>query len=108
MSSKFIGRQFSIRLGKEGTRGTKVSATAWIPADTLTVDDKIKVVKNQTSVGVIEDGVGQDVTSKVSQAAIEGRVTDIGFGHILMALMGTDTKTTVGGETTVYDHKFTV
>jgi hypothetical protein len=106
--AKFLGRQFSIGVGKEGTRGTKTSATAWLPDATLSVDDKIKVVKDETSVGVIEQGVGQDITSQYSEASIEGRVTDTTFGHILMALMGTDTKATTSGESTVYDHTFSV
>lgn len=104
--TKYIGRQFNIGIGKESTRGTPVTASYWLPNTTLTVDDKIKVAKDETSIGVIEDGVGQEVSNRYSDASIEGRVTDQGFGLILMSLMGTDTVGAV--ETGVKDHKFTV
>ena len=106
--TKHIGRQFSIGIGKEGTRGTATAATAWLPDTTLSIDDKVTVAKDETAIGVIEDGNGQDVTSQTSEATIEGRVSDTSFGHILMALMGTDTKTTTSGESAVYDHTFSV
>lgn len=104
--TKFIGQQFNIGIGKESTRGTAVVASYWLPNTTLTVDDKIKVAKDETSIGVIEAGVGQEVSQRMSEATIEGRATDQGFGLILMSLMGTDTVGAV--ETGVKDHVFTV
>lgn len=104
--TKFIGQQFNIGIGKESTRGTPITASYWLPNTTLTVDDKIKVAKDETSIGVIEDGVGQEVSNRYSEATIEGRATDQGFGLILMSLMGTDTVGAV--ETGVKDHVFTV
>lgn len=104
--TKFIGQQFNIGIGKESVRGTAVVASYWLPNTTLTVDDKIKVAKDETSLGVIEDGVGQEVSNRFSEAVVEGRATDQGFGLILMSLMGTDTVGAV--ETGVKDHVFTV
>jgi len=104
--TKFIGHQFDIGIGKESTRGTAVVATYWLPDSSLTVDDKVKVAKDETSIGVIEDGVGQEVSNVYSEAVLEGRVSDTGFGLLLMALMGTDTIGAV--ETGVKDHVFTV
>ncbi|CCD89852.1 protein of unknown function [Bradyrhizobium sp. ORS 285] len=106
--AKFTGRQFVIGIGKESVRGTAVSAAYWLPDASLTIDDKIKAAKDETNVYAIEDGVGQEVAARYSEASIEGRITDQSFGAILMAAFGTDTKTTVGGEASVYDHKFTV
>jgi len=106
--SKFIGRVYKVGIGKESVRGTAVSASYWLPESSLSVDDKITVVKDESSIGIIEDGVGQDITSRYSEATLEGRITDLGFGLILKALMGTDTKTTASGESAVYDHAFTV
>lgn len=104
--AKFIGRVYNIGIGKESVRGTAVTASYWLPDSTLTVDDKIKVVKDETSIGVIEDGVGQDLTSRFAEATLEGRITDLSFGLILKALLGTDTVGAV--ETGVKDHVFTM
>lgn len=104
--AKFIGQQFNIGIGKETTRGVAITASYWLPNTTLTVDDKVKVAKDETSVGVIESGMGQEVSNRFSEATIEGRATDQGFGLILMTLMGTDTLGAV--ETGVKDHAFTV
>lgn len=104
--TKFIGPQYSIGIGKESTRGTPVVAAYWIPWGTLTVDDKIKTAKDETSIGVIESGVGQEIAIFTSECQLEGNLDDSGFGLILMSLFGTDTVGAV--ETGVKDHVFTV
>lgn len=104
--TKFSGAQFNIGIGKESSRATPVAAAYWLPKTSLTVDDKVKVAKNETTVGVIEEGVGQEVSNRNSEAVLEGRVTDQSFGLLLMATMGTDTVGAV--ETGVKDHAFTV
>jgi len=62
--SKFIGRKLNIGIGKESTRGTAVAATFWMPKMELTHDDKITQVVNESSIGVIEDAEGADITMK--------------------------------------------
>lgn len=107
--SKAIGRKFSIGLGKETSRGTAVSSAFWVPKMNLSIDDKINYAVDESSIGVIEDAIGQDITSKFSEGTLEGRVYDKSFGLILLAAFGTETSSTqVGGETLVYDHLFNV
>lgn len=106
--SKFIGPQYSVGIGKEATRGTAVAATYWVPWTSLTIDDKIKSAKDETSIGVIESGVGQEVTMYTSQCQLEGNIDDAGFGLILKSLMGGEAAVQLVGDTTVYDHNFTV
>lgn len=106
MSTKFIGRQFNVGIGKESARGTAVVASYWLPWATVSIDDEIKVAKDETSIGVIEAGVGQEITTFLSKGSIEGRMTDQGLGLLLMATMGTDTVGAV--ESGVKDHAFTV
>lgn len=104
----FIGRKFNIGIGAEGTRGTVTTASYWIPKTDFAVEDKIATVVHDGSLGVIEDADTQEITQKYSEGTIAGRITDISFGLILAATLGTDTKTTTSGETTVYDHTLTV
>lgn len=108
MATKFTGRQFNVGAAKEATRGTALAAVYWLPFDTLTIDDVIKVAKDETVIGVIEAGTGQEVTTFESKGTLAGGLTDIGFGLLLKSTMGSETATVVSGETTVYDHKFTV
>lgn len=104
--SIFIGRKFNIGMGKESTRGTGVAATYWFPVMDFSVEDKISVVVDGSSRGIIEDATTEEITQKYSLATLGGRVTDQSFGLILMATMGTDTVGAV--ETGVKDHVFTI
>jgi hypothetical protein len=104
--TKFIGPQYSIGIGKESTRATAVAAAYWMPWSSLSIDDKVKFAKDDTSRGVIEGGVGQEITTFTSEATLDGIMLDQSFGLILKALFGTETKTTV--ESGVDQHAFSV
>jgi len=107
--TKVIGRKFSVGLGKETTRGTAVAAAYWIPKMDFSLDDKINYAVDDSSIGVIEDSISQDITGKYSEGSIGGRVYDKSFGLILLGVFGVETSSTqVGGETLVYDHLFNV
>lgn len=106
--SVFIGRQLSIGIGKESTRGTAVAAAYWVQKTDFMVEDRIDTIADDASIAVIEDSQQQEIVKKFSEGSIGGRITDITFGIFLMALFGTDTVTAVGGETLVKDHVFSV
>lgn len=103
-----IGRKVNIGIGKESVRGTAVAPTYWLPKMDFDVDDKINYVVDDSSVGVIESGQGQDITSKYAEGSITGRLSDTTLGLVLLGVFGTDTPASVGGDATVYDHVFTV
>lgn len=105
--TKVIGRKFSVGIGKETARGTAVAASFWIPKIEVSVDDRINYTINDSSIGVIEDSIGQDITGKYSEVSIGGNVYDKSFGLILLATFGTETSQTLV-ETLVYDHLFNV
>lgn len=105
--SKTIGRKFSIGLGKESARGTAVAASFWIPKTDISVDDRINYAVNDSSIGVIEDSIGQDITGKFSEISLGGLIYDKSFGLLLLATFGTETSQTLV-ETGVYDHLFNV
>ena len=108
--TKFIGRKRNVGIGKETVRGTAVPATYWTPVMEFKNDDKIKQVINESSTGVIEDANGADITMKMSEGELTGRINDTAFGLILLGSLGSEplAPVVVGGETIVYDHTFAV
>lgn len=106
--AKFIGRQLSVGIAKEATRGTGVAAQFWIPKTDVTVDDIIMSAQDDSSIAVIEDAINQEVTTKAMQGSLAGRVYDKSFGLLLLAVLGSQATTTTSGESAVYDHAFTV
>jgi hypothetical protein len=105
--TKVIGRRFSVGIGKETTRGTSVAAAFWIPKTEVSVDDRINYAVEDSSIGVIEDSIDQDITQKYSEVSIGGMVYEKSFGLLLLATFGTETSSTLV-ETGVYDHLFNV
>lgn len=105
--SKTIGRKFSVGLAKETSRGTAVAAAFWIPKMEVSVDDRINYAVDDSSIGVIADAIGQDITGKYSEISIAGRVYDKSFGLVLLSALGTETSSTLVA-TGVYDHLFNV
>lgn len=106
--AKFIGRTADIGIAREGTRGTKnTTADFWLPKMSLTLDDGVEQVINESSVGVIEDAEDAVVVGKFAEGEIEGNIYDESFGLILLAAMGA-VSTSGPAETTVYTHTFTV
>ena len=102
----FIGRQFSIGIAKETTRGTAVAPAYWVQKTDFAVEDKINTIVDDSAINVIEDAQNEEITLKYSDGSIGGRITDQTFGLLLMSIFGTDTVGAV--ETGVKDHVFTV
>lgn len=108
MCAKFIGRLADIGIAKESVRGTAESAASfWLPKMSMSVDDGVTQVVDESSVGVIEDSVDAQVVGKFATAEFEGKVGDKSIGLLLLGVFGTVT-TTGGGETSTYLHTFTV
>lgn len=106
--AKFQGRLSDVGIAKEGTRGTAESAADfWLPKMSLTLDDGIEQVVDESSVGVIEDATEAAVVGKFAEGEIEGNIYDDSIGLLLLAAFGT-VSTGSAQETTVYPHTFTV
>lgn len=106
--SKFIGRIADIGIAKEGTRGTKeTSADFWLPKLSLSLDDGIEQVIDESSVGVIEDATEATVVGKFAEGELEGNINDKSFGLLLLAALG-GVSTSGPTDTSVYTHDFTV
>lgn len=105
--AKYIGRQTNVGFGKESSRGTAVAATFWAPAMEFAYDDKVLQVVNESSLGVIEDADNASVVRKFAEGEITGKLSNEGWGTILVASLGDEATPTLV-ETGVYDHDFSV
>ncbi|CAB4151517.1 hypothetical protein UFOVP594_19 [uncultured Caudovirales phage] len=106
--SKFIGRLADIGVAIETTRGTAEStATFWLPKMSMSYDDKIDQVIDESSIGVIEDSTGASIIAKYGEGEFEGKIGDKSIGVLLKSILGT-VSTTTGGQTSTYSHTITV
>jgi hypothetical protein len=106
--SKFIGRLADIGIAKEAVRGTaEGSVDFYLPKVSLSLDDGIEQVIDESSIGVIEDSTDAAVVAKFAEGEIEGNVYDKSFGLLLLAALG-QVSTTGPSQTTVYTHAFSV
>lgn len=105
--TKFIGRLASFGLTREGTRGTlETTADYWIPTVSLSLDDEIEQVIDNSSVGIIEDATEAEIVGKIAVASIEANIGVNSIGAILLAAFGA---VSVAGPTDeAYTHTFTV
>jgi hypothetical protein len=106
--SKIIKRQANVGIGKETTRGTKVAPSYWLKFLGFDVDDKFETAVNEQAIGVIEDADDLEITKKSASGKIEGKINDQSFGLILLGTFGAVSSAVKGGETTVYEHDFSV
>lgn len=105
--SKFIGRLADIGIAVETTRGTaESSATYWLPKMSLTLDDTIEQVVDESSYGVIEDSPDAKVVKTVAEGEFEGIIGINSVGLILKSVFGTvSTGTAVDSS---YTHTYSV
>jgi hypothetical protein len=106
--SKFIGRLADIGIAKEAVRGTAESAaTFYLPKLSMSLDDGIEQVINESSIGVIEDSTGASIVGKFATGELEGNIGDRSFGLLLLNALGA-VSTSGPAQTTVYTHAFSV
>lgn len=105
---KFIGRLADIGAAKEAVRGTaEAAASFWLPKLSLTYDDGIEQVVDESSLGVIEDSPNAAITGKFGAGEIEGNIGDKSFGLMLLSALGS-VSTSGPAQTSVYTHTFSV
>lgn len=106
--SKFIGRLADVGFAKEAVRGTaETAATYYLPKLSLSYDDEIMQVVDESSVGVIEDSPTAVVVGKLAAGEIEGNIYDKSIGLLLLNALGS-VSTSGPSQTTVYTHTFSV
>jgi hypothetical protein len=106
--AKFIGRQADIGIKKESVRGTAEStATYYLPKISMSLDDGIEQVIDESSIGVIEDATNASIVAKFAEGELEGNIQDSSFGLLLLNALGA-VSTSGPSQTTVYTHTFSV
>jgi len=105
--AKFLGRLVDFGIKKESTRGTaETSASFWLPKMSLSLDDKVDQVIDESSIGVIEDSNDAVLVKKYSEGEFEGKITDKALGLILLGTLGS--VSTSGPTDSAYTHVFSV
>jgi len=106
--TKFIGRLSDFGIAKEAVRGTaEATATFYLPKVSLSIDDAIEQIVDESSTGVIEDSPNAVTVARFAEGEIEGNISDRSFGLLLLAALGS-VGTTGPSQTTVYTHAFSV
>src|SRR5438105_2020662 len=107
--SKGIGRLAALGVAKETTRGTAISsASYWLPFSELAIEEKFDNVTQDEAYGVIEDSVGQFRVKNWAEGTAKVPLTDQSIGLFLYSIFGGYAHATHSGESSVYDHTFTV
>ncbi len=106
--AKAIGRLVNLGIGKETTRGTAVTPTYWIFKTELDWQEKFEQAVDESSVGVIADAVGAEIVKRWAEGSFGGNITDRSIGLILLSLFGSVSSSLKGGESTVYEHTFSL
>ncbi len=106
--SKFIGRLVDVGIFKEAVRGTPGDPTFWLPQSSLTLDEQIQQVVDESSVGVVEDAIDGNVTEKFVEGTLEGMIRAESFGLLLLSALGVDTPSADDPEAGVHTHAFTM
>lgn len=105
--SKFIGRLVDVGFALETTRGTaESSATYWIPKMSLSLDDKIEQVIDESSYGVIEDSPDAKIVKKFAEGELEGKIGASSIGLILKSVLGS--VSTTGPTDNAYVHTYSL
>jgi len=106
---KYTGRDVKIGIGKESSRGTPVASSYWIPRRGFDLEDKIILIQDDQSYGVIEDTTDGKVVSQWAEGAINGVVRDKAIGLLLLNALGQSSTPESGSPVAgIYTHTFTV
>lgn len=104
--AKIIGRTGALGIGIESTKGTAVAAAYWIPVQSYSYDDKIELVKNDSSMGRIEEFNDADTIKLWAEGDYEGKLFLNSLGAELVALFGQSPTSVQRTTTGVYDHTY--
>ncbi len=103
-----IGRNYKVGLGKETTRGTAIAPSIWVPKYEVTHDEKREYIVDESSIGIIAEGLSQAVVKEWAEGELSGKMGDKSFGLLLLVALGQVASAAKAGETLVYEHTFSL
>jgi hypothetical protein len=106
--SESIKRKYNIGIGRETTRGVKVTPKYWLKPLSAEYNDKIETVASERACGVIEDSEEMIIKNKYSDGQIQGEAFDKSFGLFILGALGQVSSVAKVGDLAVYDHTFSV
>lgn len=108
--AKAIGRQYSVGVARETTRGTAETTPTYYPQFAEAgVDEKLEFAEREEAYGVIEDAVGADITKQYAGINIKLPVGDKSFPLFLYAALGAlSTGDNADSDASIKDHTITV
>lgn len=89
--NEHIGRRQAIGIGKEGTSGTGVAATHWVPKLEGAVTPSFGKAKDDSAYGVIDEIYDSQTTKYMTEVEMGGIVNDDLLGVLLTGVLGTHT-----------------
>lgn len=105
--TKIIGKQVAFGIAKEASRGVAESgADIWVQHNAFDVQDRVEKIVNESSSGLLVEGIGDTIAKVWSDGNVEFKVGDVSFGYLLMSLLGS-VSTSANGDGT-YKHTFTL
>lgn len=104
---RYIWRKISVGFGKETTRGTAATASAWFPKTSIDFEEKFENVVQEGSVWVIVDSNDSFNTKRWAEGSIEGDLQIENSGLLFLSLLGQVASTETAG-TGAYDHVYTL
>jgi hypothetical protein len=106
-AQKGIGRLVQFGIGKETSRGTpNAAADFYIPFTELDINEKINLINDEQSRGIIEDSVGASITKQWAEGQWKAPIGDKHFPLVLFSILGS--KAVSGPVDSAYTHTITV
>lgn len=106
MADPFIGRKIDVGIAKEGTRGTGVAPTFWIPVSSFGFQERAEKAISEVSYSHIAQHSTAVLVDQFAQGNLEGEIRTESFGLLMLALLGTDTPAAY--DTSAFTHAFTL
>lgn len=105
--SKAIGRLLQFGIAKETSRGTpNAAADFYIPFAELDLNEKINLVNDEQSRGIIEESVSASVVKQWAEGQWKAPIGDKHFPLVLYSILGS--KAVTGPTDSAYTHTITV
>ena len=102
-----LGREAYVGVGIEGTPGTAVAATKYLPFVTCTVRGMQEPIADEAAKGVREKVWGAITGPKHGEGDIEIYADAENAAYLLYPALGSCSSATASGESTVYEHTIT-